>query len=152
TVFFPAVQTPVSSSAQTSLEGISPLLCKRVPESRVCVKESIALKKKLLPTRLAISCLSLIGALAVVFSASAAHTSHSSKPTFGGAVTLMNGKSAAAGGEPSIATDVYTKVGKNDLYVVSPNEHALWYSYDRGKKWSQPVVFDQNGTSPGGDS
>lgn len=72
-------------------------------------------------------------------------------PNFGAAVMLTDGHgNPAPGGEPSIAADVTSQDGANDLYVVSPNLHSLWYSYDRGATWSAPVVFDPNGL--GGDS
>lgn len=67
-------------------------------------------------------------------------------PTFASAVTLTDGNGhRAPGGEPSIAADVTSQGGVNDLYVVSPNMHSLWYSYDHGKTWSKPVLFDPNG-------
>lgn len=72
-------------------------------------------------------------------------------PSFASAVTLTNGQGQPAqGGEPSIAADVTSQGGVNDLYVVSPNLHSLWYSYDGGGTWSAPVLFDPNGL--GGDT
>jgi hypothetical protein len=74
-----------------------------------------------------------------------------SAPSFGPAVTLGDGQGKPAeGGEPSIAADVTSRAGVNDLYVVSPNLHSLWYSYDSGATWSAPAVFDPNGL--GGDT
>src|SRR5579884_3936482 len=74
-------------------------------------------------------------------------------PIFGAAVTLTDGHGhPGVGGEPSIAIDTTSKAGVNDEYIVSPNQHALWRSYDGGKTWSGPVVFDASGTAPGGDT
>jgi hypothetical protein len=72
-------------------------------------------------------------------------------PSFSSAVTLRDASGApAAGGEPSIAVDTQSQGGADYIYVVSPNLHSLWYSYNLGKTWSNPVLFDPNGL--GGDS
>lgn len=100
-----------------------------------------------------VSIFAVVGGLAVILSASAAGRPAAQAPAFGSPVTLTdaNGR-PAPGGEPSLVADVSTKAGNKNLYVASPNLHALWRSYNDGKTWSKPVVFDQNGTAPGGDT
>ncbi|HEV3309762.1 MAG TPA: sialidase family protein [Chloroflexota bacterium] len=110
-------------------------------------------RQTLRPVRLVLTAAAAVAALGIIFSAAAAHRTAGKKPVFASVVTLTDGKGhPATGGEPSIAADVSTKSGVHNLYIVSPNQHALWSSYDSGKHWSAPVVFDQNGPSAGGDT
>ena len=84
------------------------------------------------------------GAMSVTLDARAVST-----PVFGRETVLPG----SGGAEPSLAVDYSPGAFRNSIYVTAINPGPnLWHSYDAGATWSNPVLFDTNGTMPGSDA